>query len=524
VVAVLRRTLFFSLDPHQKNLWQDDKRHRAWAEEVRKALQPLVDKVYRNPAPDFFIDLDSPKLPQLVKTIEGLRKRKVARMGSGHIEESLVEDDETRLEWFVLRPKAEFEEWATPREADWPALHRLGVPTTRADRMKHGVHVAGSGPFVSERVKAVLEEGGVTGIELVWIPDVGKYAAPQWYLAIGQRSLGRGLDHPWFDPSKFRTRNIDRRKYDQPTDPTWRYGVVEYFFRAQFRSGAGYGDRVTDRLISMFRQTLLHVVSYRRVLRKYLPDTDFGYVWRDVESLRGRALCFNRKARDLLVDAGLVAEDECQGVEVLDRRYPGAELLDTLPGGPGGPGPRYSTAELAEIRAEEAAYRAQYATESRPAREEADAGRAIDGAKKRKKSPRVKPDGAASEEAIRKAGEALPAPIPPAWQEFLRTLGGAYIRKCVLTDGEAESAFAAPHELAELQSDLSWIAESMEPDEAAGLLWVGGTGFGDGVALDAGSITPEGECRVLLISHETMEAAREWDSVAAFLEELLAEE
>jgi hypothetical protein len=37
-------------------------------------------------------------------------------------------------------------------------------------------------------------------------------------------------------------------------------------------------------------------------------------------------------------------------------------------------------------------------------------------------------------------------------------------------------------------------------------------------------MTPDGECPVLLVSHETLSIEREWSTIAEFLREVLAED
>jgi hypothetical protein len=50
------------------------------------------------------------------------------------------------------------------------------------------------------------------------------------------------------------------------------------------------------------------------------------------------------------------------------------------------------------------------------------------------------------------------------------------------------------------------------------------TEIGDSVWLDTCATKPDGDCRVVLMSHETGEEEREWSSVADFLEDLLTAE
>ena len=50
------------------------------------------------------------------------------------------------------------------------------------------------------------------------------------------------------------------------------------------------------------------------------------------------------------------------------------------------------------------------------------------------------------------------------------------------------------------------------------------TEIGDSVWLDTAQTRPDGDCRVVLMSHETGQAEGEWPSVAEFLEDLLTPE
>ncbi len=50
------------------------------------------------------------------------------------------------------------------------------------------------------------------------------------------------------------------------------------------------------------------------------------------------------------------------------------------------------------------------------------------------------------------------------------------------------------------------------------------TEIGDSIWLDPARAKPGGDCRVVLMSHETGGEQREWSSIAEFLAELLAAE
>ncbi len=517
---MVRSVLGFDVEPHRSvssKLEGDSRARRAWRRDVSGALEPFA--AARGSAHDYEVDLDSAELGQLVAGLKQLRKDKVAVITSGELREWLVDDDEAPIEWFALEPKAEFDEWGpTTIEA---------VPSVKADQIRAKSHVAGGKAYASERFKAFVGKRRFTGIEFVWVADSGRHQAMQWYIPLAQEPLGRGLDHPWFDPKKLR-----RDCEFEPREPAWRHGAHAYFWSQQFRPGAGFGEPLKDELLSMLpKRHGLMVVSYRRVLRRYLPDTDFAFMWEQPEEwhpdwgkkpclLHSRCLCVNRKTKQALAKAGLVAEEECVGIAVLDRAYKGAEVLDRLPGGPG---PLFSGELLARIREQEAEAWAAFAAKPKPPRER-DVTRALKAVKARKKKGRVELGRPASPAAIRKANDALPFPIPPAWQQLLRASNGAVIRECVLTEGQAGSALAEAEELVEFQEDSAWLAEELDPDLSKRLLWVGLTEFGDFVALDTGTQTESGDCHVLLVNHETMAVERQWDSVAAFLEEVLAEQ
>lgn len=74
-----------------------------------------------------------------------------------------------------------------------------------AGDLPRGCHVAHGGweHYVSEAFRAAVEEEGLTGLEFLWVRDVGRFRAPQRYEALPPAALGRGLDHPWFDRTAF---------------------------------------------------------------------------------------------------------------------------------------------------------------------------------------------------------------------------------------------------------------------------------------------------------------------------------
>ncbi len=98
---------------------------------------------------------------------------------------------------------------------------------------------------VSRRPSSV---SGLTGLDFLWVRDLGRYQAPQWYAAIAQRPLGHGLDHPWFD----RTNPLARAATlggDVSSDGS--YGV-RHFDNRHFGDRWTSGDAEIDDLLRLF--------------------------------------------------------------------------------------------------------------------------------------------------------------------------------------------------------------------------------------------------------------------------------
>src|SRR5258708_16221847 len=157
-----------------------------WDREIYGVIRPLVDSC--STMRDCLIDLDSPKLPELVRCLEEFHKSKAASLSCPEFVQRLSDDEDSQIEWFLLDPKD---------EGEFYSGKRADLPTCKADRFKPGTHVAGldTDLAVSEQFKAVVEGRKRTGLEFLWMKDIGKYRAPQWFLPIACEPLGRGLDH-----------------------------------------------------------------------------------------------------------------------------------------------------------------------------------------------------------------------------------------------------------------------------------------------------------------------------------------
>jgi hypothetical protein len=496
-----------------------EKKEKAWETEHHALLRPLGAKLK-----DYVTDIETTPAhaAELLKLLQEWRKEGARINGYGYGEE-LVDDDQTPVEWFTVWPTGthyeHFENW-------WDYLERPiqtldNYLSVRADRVKPGVHVAGSiaGVYVSDRFKAVVEANRLTGIEFIWIRDIGKYRAQQWYRPICPQCLGRGVDAPWIDVTKLSGKGYQTR------DPRGRHGQASADPK-QYKSDAGPEDPTVRKLLKVLRSMELEkrppqFESVPRFLRKYLPDTDFACTILDMAEYyedvlhRQRGLAVDRTARDLLKTQGLVEEEHLKPVLIVERPPKGVDNLDRRYGPPE---PAFSPEQFARIRELEAQAWADHLAHPKPPRAP-DLARSLALlrlAKRRAPKRFARP---AAQKAIDQAAQVLGEEIPVAWQKVLRITDGGRLDRCSLAEGHACLITPIQNLAKECRAERAYYRGiGAEPPNS--MLAVMRTEFGDSVWLDTSRPYGNGDCRVVLMSHETGEA-REWPTVAEFLEEVL---
>jgi hypothetical protein len=253
-----------------------------------------------------------PRVPELISTLDDLQRRDVARPGSGILVEVASPDEIDRGEWFLLRSEPH------------PDFELDPYPSIRADRVPLGRHILHDGRFVSERFKSAIEAAGLSDVEFLWMDDRGRYRAPQWYVPIAHRCLGRGVDHPWYDGARARDA-LARAKIR--VDDRAAQGASRFDGR-QLTPGWTTGDAGADRLLSMFPTDSalgLMIQTARRFARADLPAADVAYDWdADAESIgpsRVRSLAVSARARRILLDAGVITTAEAEAVVVVEGSF-----------------------------------------------------------------------------------------------------------------------------------------------------------------------------------------------------------
>ena len=448
---------------------------------------------------------DASTLDAFAAELEGMRDSQEAAPGSIFVSEALTAEEEASCDWFTVRVQARGEMEAIER------LREHVYPSVKAVDLV-GSAIAVDGAFVNEHTARALREAGVTGAELLWARDRGKWAAPQWYALVATSFAGRGVDHPWFDRAAWLA-------VSKPFGVRSHIGMHRFdtrWFVPDWSSGNG----ALDRLMRMVTPDVLGVMfhSPRRLLRDRMPDVDVAWVPWDVEQglVDAHTLLVRRRVRDLLVERRLARPEYFEGVLLVDRE-PGVVYLDDSE--PSSPTPPVTPERLAELRAEESRQRVVHDAKPKPERV-ADLARSLKLLRTAKKASPDRFRKAARAAAIDAAEAAIALPIPESWRALLAITDGGDLHP----EGDECLLYRVSELEAGQESQASWVGPD-DPDFPPRQLAVGWRADGDWYALDL-SATPPGaraiDCPVVRWDHETSTAGQRWDSVADFVERMLA--
>lgn len=436
------------------------------------------------------IGFASPKLPSLVAGLRDLLAREPLTLFGAHIVVVPTEAMEADAEWFGLYGWTE-PQFRTFLLGEWRAS-LPEVPACKAEKAPPGVHVMAR--MVSERFKEVVEQHGFTGAEFFWLPDKGKYKAMQWYKLVPTQWLGRGLDHPWFDPATI------TGEVDQPTAPERRRGVVQ-FMNNQLKSGVAFAESWLNDFMRLCLPGQLELGFHMRHLRANLPDTDFAL-------LRDGHLCMRRRVRDVLLRQGMIQAREAGALCIVDEAPAGVIVLDKAEDQLALP---ITAEEIRRVKETESRLWAAHLSKPKPARE-ASLDRSLKLMKAIKQSRPDEFGRKARSQDIAATAAALTEPMPAAWQQVL-----AVSEKFSFGDGEFEIVPLAL--LPEYQNEVR-ARNAGQPTEipTRSMCFTRGLA-GDFHCFDLETLKPDGDCRVLLISHETMSPEQQWPSIAEFIED-----
>lgn len=250
--------------------------------------------------------------------------------------------------WFLLGTRVvdDFNLWdAYPscRPGTLPAVHALN-------------HT-----FVSSDFVQVCRERPLTGVSFLQCASRGRKAGDAWFVALPDRPIGRGLDHPWFDRVRWLAdvRHRPARRTSAINIGQW------HFHQCWLRDDVSHQAPLRD-VLSVCPPSPEYaplsgvtIVTIPRFWSGALPQADFAYgPWgedgpnREGKMLRFRQLYASARARAVLVDAGLFPGKAFLPVRHVDDPEPGVDVLDSAERPLH---PMYTTAELDALRAQERA-------------------------------------------------------------------------------------------------------------------------------------------------------------------------
>ena len=493
-------------------------------DEFSAAIKPKLDQLDASDESSDFIPaciLTERTCRGLLALLKDVTADGLMRLDWVSISETVDPADGSAAEWFIIKPE-------TFMDIDGGAG---GLIDVRADRVKgrKALRRYSGAILVSAKFKELVERDKLTGIDMIWARDRGKYAAPQWYTAFGTESLGRGVDHPWFDPTTRGEFKEESHRIVQPADPQWRLGVRR-FATSQVRSNLETDPSALYGLLQWLGQVRnkdnCHVEASVRVLRGFLPNTDFAYMRTaqpedPMDDPYGTIwLCASAATRTCLIERRLATAKDFMPVIVLDEPPEGAEVLDDPIRPIGG---LLDEKAMAKLRKAEAKAMEKFAAKPKPERpvKPPEIKKLIPKLKRRLKKEGEKPAKGATPEQLDQVEAELGQTLPLRWRELLEAVNGFIIDDCAALDGVAELRVAASNQIAEYHElNRGWLTDA-EIDSPAGYLGVGSSDLGDPIFLDTAQLTEDGDCPVIHIDHETLETEMTWPAIGLFMSDAL---
>jgi hypothetical protein len=494
-----------------------DARNKA-NQKANELVKPTLDQLDLIDPP--FYALTENTCRRLTQLLAQLRGSKVARLESSRIDARLTATEAERAEWFAILPEADMDPaGSTPS----------GLIEVRADRVKgpQALRAYSEHLFVSDAFIRFVKEQRLSGLEFIWRPDKGKFAAAQWYAPIAAAFLGRGIDHPWFDPGTRGQYKEGNYLVVQPTDEKWRIGVNR-FSGAQVRDGVKtsppwLADLLTQLKVTQTRYGIsIHMPP--QVLRKFLPTSDFAYLRvaqpHDRRPYQGVQLCCTATARKKLLEARLAEKADFQPIIVLDTPPAGAEVFDRkdepLPNTP-------NAEELHKLRQAEAKALAKYQANPKPPMpiKAPEIGKLIPPLKKLLKSQNATLAAGAAAAAVATAEKSLGLTIPKRWKELLSKVDGFEIDNCNALDGTAMLSVASAKELVRTHKGCRSMIQIGWPELPKTHLGVARNDLDDAIFLDTTKLTADGDCPVIFMDHEECRVVATWPAISIFLSEAI---
>lgn len=293
------------------------------------------------------IAIGTPKGERVIRALADQRGALGFTVGSAHLAELPDAEEVKRADWYQLLTRSldDFSLWD-----DYPGCKDGTLPKLHA--LNHS--------FVSSAFVASCERAKLRGVAFLRCASRGRKKGEPWFVALPDSSLGRGLDHPWFDRARW-LRDVG----DRPDRRASELHVGQSAFHQCWLREEAAGQEPLPRVLALcptpatFSSGIsgLQITTIPRFWSGALPAADFAYLpWgedgpnREGKMMRFRVLAVSALARERLIGDGLFDGKAFLPVRCIETPEAGVLALDRLhdpvP-------PMYSPAELAALRAQE---------------------------------------------------------------------------------------------------------------------------------------------------------------------------
>lgn len=332
----------------------------------------------------------------------------------------------------------------------------------------------------------------------------------RWYQVFATHPIGRGLDHPLWDPDQHERVLFNRK---DPLDPSRRWGdpVV---WRKDISSSVRIDHPMVRDLIAL-NPPHFRICGRERFVREFLPNVDFAYSdWGWSDSGHGplngpsRSLLCNARTREALVGAGLFKPAWFEPVATVSEeqaRAEGCVILDRTIDLPM-PGPLMSPNEVQRERAQR---QLLVAPTPRPTLRVT--------VKSIRECLQTRVASAWKPISPRELTRILASPehkmLPVSWRTLLPLLPA---KVSGIVDGESLEAELVPPRWNDwLPNDDDNRPAPERPSRRD--LVIAETPYGDWFSVRIAGAKAPRDTRVTHWDHETLSAGEEWPSVAAFV-------
>lgn len=439
------------------------------------------------------LNIDDPRLSPLIDALESAASQGVEMCACHVIEQA---PNPSADAWYAMRP----------------CQRRFFRPSD----MRPSQHFAtfhGSRLLASETLVQVVQETGLMGLDWLPLPDVPDRDPLTWYQVFGTHFLGRGLDHPMFDRAHYNARHDG----DPLTSPARCIGeslVFSQYVRADVR----IADSRLERLRHMASPAAFRVDGRPRLVREFLPPTDFAYRGPSygVETMqpafgRMRSLYCSHRAREALISARVMRPSDFEPVRVIPARDADVEVLDRRPFPV--PPPTFTPEEaIAELARREAIKRSSSAPHQSLRFASWQEVRQYLETRLREGSATWAP--MSSEGAAKALADRAARSCPKAWRMLLPLIPESVDDP---TSDGLQFECGTPYEDTHHEEGVT----RDESGPLAGDIVIAWSPNGDWFAIRPSDPSMPEEARVTWWDHETLQARHEWPSICAFVAALI---